>query len=94
MFSWKKSRLVVSVLSSGVLSLVCATSHAGRSVRSDASDNAFEFLGGFWGTDAQQFGGPGFAGRTEFKLNLGNASGARFYTVCMSEDGFPEVGRR
>jgi len=88
MFSWKKSRLVVSVLLSGVLSLVCATSHAGRSVRSDASDNAFEFLGGFWGTDEQQFGGPGFAGRTEFKLNLGNASGARFYTVCMSEDGF------
>jgi len=89
MFSRKKVRLVVSVVSSGLLSLVCASSHAGRSVRSDASDSAFEFLGGFWGTDAQQFGGPGFvAGRTEFKLNLGNSAGARYYTVCMSEDGF------
>ena len=89
MFSRKKVRLVVSVVSSSLLSLVCASSHAGRFVRSDASDSAFEFLGGFWGTDTEQFGGPGFfAGRTEFKLNLGNSAGARYYTVCMSEDGF------
>jgi len=89
MFSRKKSRLVVSVVSSGLLSLVCASSHAGRSVRSDASDSAFDSQGGFWGTDTEQFGVPGFfAGRTEFKLNLGNSAGARYYTVCMSEDGF------
>jgi len=88
MFSGKKSRLVVSVLSSGLLSLVCTSSHAGRSVRSDASDSAFENLGGFWGSDTQEFGATGSEGRTPFKLNLGNASGARFYTVCFSEDGF------
>jgi hypothetical protein len=88
MFSRKKRRLVVSVVSTGVLSLVCASSHAGRSVRSDASDGAFEFLGGFWGSDTQEFGTTGSEGRTEFKLNLGNSAGARYYTVCFSEDGF------
>ena len=62
MYSRKNSRLVVSVaLSSGLLSLVSASSHAGRSVRSDASDGAFEFLGGFWGSDASSLAAPGFA---------------------------------
>jgi hypothetical protein len=88
MISLKKVRLVVSVVTSGMLGLVCAASHAGRSVRSDASDSAFNFLGGFWGTDSQQSGVTGVtAGRTQFKLNF-NSSGARYYTVCMSEDGF------
>ena len=50
MISRKKLRLVLSVVSTGLLSIVCASSQAGRSVRSDASDDAFEFLGGFWGT--------------------------------------------
>jgi hypothetical protein len=72
-----------------MLGLVCASSYAGRSVRSDASDGAFEFLGGFWGDNVQNFGVTGVtAGRTQFKLNFGNSSGARYYTVCMSEDGF------
>jgi hypothetical protein len=71
-----------------MLGLVCATSDAGRSVRSDASDSAFDFQGGFWGDDFQDSGVPGVtAGRTQFKLNF-NSSGARYYTVCMSEDGF------
>ena len=51
MISRKKFRLVLSVVSTGVLSIVSASSQAGRSVRSDSSDAAFEFLGGFWGTD-------------------------------------------
>jgi hypothetical protein len=80
------SRLALSILSTGLLSLAFTTSNAGRSVRSDASDGAFEFLGGFWGTDVDQFGGPGVGVRTEFKLNFG--SGAKYYTACMSEDGF------
>jgi hypothetical protein len=88
MFSRKKVRLVVSFASVGFLTLVSATSDAGRSVRSDASDGAFNFLGGFWGDNAQQFGAPGFGARSEFKLNLGNAAGARYYRICMSEDGF------
>ena len=49
MISRKKLRLVLSVVSTGLLSIVCASSQAGRSVRSDSSDNAFESLGGFWG---------------------------------------------
>ena len=89
MISRKKLRLIVSVVSTGLLSMVCASSQAGRSVRSDASDDAFEFLGGFWGTNNQQFGGPGFAaGRTEFKLRINPSNDARFFMVCMSEEGF------
>ena len=89
MNSRKKLRLVLSVVSTGLLSIVCVSSQAGRSVRSDSSDDAFEFLGGFWGTDNQQFGEPGFAaGRTEFKLRINPADDARFFTVCMSEEGF------
>ncbi len=88
MISRKKVRLVISVVSSGMLGLVCAASHAGRSVRSDSSDGAFEFLGGFWGTDSESSAVDGFtAGRTQFKLNF-NSSGARYYTVCMSKNGF------
>ena len=68
---------------------MCASSQAGRSVRSDSSDGAFEFLGGFWGDDTEQFGTLGFdVGRTEFKLNINPDGSARFFTVCMSEDGF------
>jgi hypothetical protein len=89
MISRKKLRLVLAVVSTGLLSIVCASSHAGRSVRSDASDDAFEFLGGFWGTNAEQFGGPGFAaGRTEFRLKINPSGNPRFFTVCMSEEGF------
>jgi hypothetical protein len=72
-----------------MLGLVCAASHAGRSVRSDASDSAFDFLGGFWGSDVEEFNVQGVtAGRTQFKLNLGNSAGARFYTICMSKHAF------
>lgn len=86
MKSWKKSNVVVCVVSAGLLSLVSASSYAGRSVRSDSSDGAFEFLGGFWGTDTDQFGGPAFAaGKTEFKLRLSPGGSARFYNVCMGE---------
>lgn len=89
MISRKNKRLVLSLVSTGLLSIVCVSSQAGRSVRSDASDDAFEFLGGFWGTNNQQFGPPGFdAGRTDFKLRFNPAEGAHFFTVCMSEDGF------
>lgn len=88
MISRNKLKLVLSVVSVGLLSIVSASSHAGRSVRTDASDGAFEFLGGFWGSDNTLFGSPGFEIRTQFKLNFGNAAGARYYTVCMSEDGF------
>ena len=89
MISRKKLRLILSVVSTGLLSIVCASSQAGRSVRSDASDDAFEFLGGFWGTNNQQFGDPGFAaGRTEFKLRINPSDDARFFMVCMSEEGF------
>jgi hypothetical protein len=84
----KKVRLVISAVSMGMLGLVCATSNAGRSVRSDASDGAFDFLGGFWGDNQQDAGVAGVtAGRTQFKLKF-NSSDARYYTVCMSEDGF------
>lgn len=88
MISRKKSRLVLSIVFSGLLSIMCTSSYAGRSVRSDASDSAFDTLGGFWGEDTEQFAVSGIEGRTEFKLNFGNAAGARFYTFCMSEDGF------
>lgn len=88
MNSRKKLKLVLTVISTGLLSIVCVTSQAGRSVRSDESDDAFEFLGGFWGSSDQQFGEPGFAGRTEFKLKINPSSDARFFTVCMSEEGF------
>jgi hypothetical protein len=49
MISRKKVRLVFSVVSAGMLGLVCAASHAGRSVRSDAGDS-FDFFGAFWET--------------------------------------------
>ena len=49
MNSRKKPRLVLSVISTGLLSIVCASSQAGRSVRSDSSDGAFEFFGGILG---------------------------------------------
>lgn len=91
MNSRKKTRLVLSVMSTGLLSIVCASSQAGRSVRSDASDSAFEFLGGFWGSDTQAFGDAGFAaGKTEFKLKLKPNGDARFFTVCMGE-GFVKL---
>ena len=62
-------------------------------MRSDASDGAFEFLGGFWGTDTQQFGDAGFAaGRTEFKLKISPNGKARFFTVCMGEGFVKFVG--
>lgn len=89
MISRTKQRLVLSVVSTGLLSIVCVSSQAGRSVRSDSSDGAFDFLGGFWGTDNQQFGGPGFdTGTTDFKLRVNPAERAHFFTVCMSEEGF------
>ena len=90
MISRKKQRLVLSVVSTGLLSMVCASSQAGRAVRSDSSDGAFDSLGGFWGEDA--FADPPFPGfdfgRTEFKLKINPNGEARFFTVCMSEDGF------
>jgi hypothetical protein len=86
--SKNKLRLVLSIVSVGLLSIVSASSYAGRSVRTDSSDGAFEFLGGFWGSDNTLFGSPGFEIRTQFKLNFGGPGGARYYTVCMSEDGF------
>ena len=39
MNSQKKAKLVLSVLSAGLLSIVSASSQAGRSVRSDAGDS-------------------------------------------------------
>ena len=87
----KNSRLVFTVIASGLLGLMSASSHAGRSVRSDASDGAFAFLGGFWGSDFEQFGGTGFdAGRTAFKLRLSKGGKARFFNVCMG-DGFVKL---
>jgi hypothetical protein len=88
MNSSQKSRLFLCVVSTALLSLMSAGSQAGRSVRSDSSDGAFEFLGGFWGSDVQQFGEPGFAVRTEFKLKINPSGDARYFTVCMSEEGF------
>ena len=80
MNSRKKTRIVLSVISTGLLSIVCASSQAGRSVRSDASDGAFESLGGFWGSDIEQFGDAGFAaGKTEFKLKIRPSGDARFF---------------
>ena len=64
MNSWKKFRLILSVVSTGVLSIVSANSEAGRAVRSDSGDIAFESLGGFWGDDFQQNRGPGLRCRT------------------------------
>ena len=91
MNSRKKSRLFLSVVSAALLSIVCASSQAGRSVRSDASDGAFEFLGGFWGSDIDQFGGPSFdAGKTDFKLKINPNGKARFFHVCMGE-GFVKL---
>ena len=54
MFSWKKVRLVFTFASVGLLSLLSAPTEAGRSVRSDSSDTAFEALGGFWGDTLYQ----------------------------------------
>jgi hypothetical protein len=84
-----RSTLVLSALMTSLLSMQPAYGAAGRSVRSDASDSAFDFLGGFWGTDNQQFGPPGFdSGRTDFKLRINPSETARFFRICMSEDGF------
>jgi len=89
MNSQKQSRLVLCALATGLLSILSLSSHAGRSVRSDSSDDAFEFLGGFWGTNNQQFGSPGFdAGPTDFKLRLKPSDRPHFFRVCMSEEGF------
>jgi hypothetical protein len=91
MNSGQKSRLVLCALSVTLLSVVSASSHAGRSVRSDSSDSAFEFLGGFWGTDNEQFGGPSFdVGQTEFKLRINPGGNARYFNVCMGE-GFVKL---
>lgn len=84
----QKSRLFVCVVSAALLSLVSAGSQAGRSVRTDSSDDAFEFLGGFWGSEFGQSGEPGLTVRTEFKLKLNPSGNARNYTICMSEEGF------
>jgi hypothetical protein len=74
-----------------LLSIVSASSQAGRPVRSDASDGAFDFLGCFWGTDTQQFGDAGFAaGKTEFKLKIKPSGKANFFNVCMGE-GFVKL---
>lgn len=90
MNSRKKTRIVLSVISTGLLSIVCASSQAGRSVRSDAGDS-FESLGAFWGNDNEQSGGPGFAaGKTEFKLKISPNGKARFFNVCMGE-GFVKL---
>jgi hypothetical protein len=87
----QQSRLIICALSTALLSVVSTSSYAGRSVRSDASDSAFEFLGGFWGTDNDQFGGPSFdAGRTDFKLKINPGGNARFFNVCMGE-GFVKL---
>ena len=86
MNSPKKNRLVLAVVTTGLLSIVCTSSQAGRPVRSDSSDGAFDFVGGFWGSDTEQFGGPGFAvGKTEFRLKINPNGNARFFTVCMGE---------
>lgn len=91
MNSRNRFRPVLSVVSTALLSIVCVSSQAGRSVRSDSGDGAFEFLGGFWGDDTEQFGGPGFdAGLTEFKLKINPNGSARFFTVCMGE-GFVKL---
>ena len=83
------SRVVLTALMTGLLSVQSASGAAGRSVRSDSSDSAFDFLGGFWGTDNQQFGPPGFdAGPTDFKLRLNPSQPPHFFRICMSEDGF------
>jgi hypothetical protein len=84
---WKRSKPVLTVVSAVVLTIVSASSDAGRAVRSDSSDTAFDDLGGFWGSDVEQFGA-GISGRTQFRLNLGTAAGARFWTFCQSDDGF------
>ena len=89
MNSRKQTKLVLSVLSAGLLSIVSASSQAGRSVRSDAGDS-FEFFGAIWGND-EQFGGPGFAaGKTEFKLKIKPNGKANFFNVCMGE-GFVKL---
>jgi hypothetical protein len=89
MISLKRRGKVLAVVSTGLLCLVgTSNSHAGREIRVDSSDGAFEFLGGFWGTDTEQFGGPGISVRTEFKLKVNPANPPHFWTVCMSEDGF------
>lgn len=81
-----RSKWAVCAVAAGVMATVSATSHAGRAIRADASDGAFEFLGGFWGDDNRQFGGPSFdVGKTEFKLRLNPNHPARYYNVCMGE---------
>jgi len=89
--SQTRSKLVFCALMTGLLSVQSASGAAGRSVRSDSSDSAFDFLGGFWGTDLQGFG-PGFdAGKTDFKLRINPNESAHFFKVCMSEDGFVKL---
>jgi hypothetical protein len=89
MLSQKTRRLALSIVSAGLL-IVCTSSDAGRSVRTDSSDTAFESQGGFWGTDNDEFERvtEDFASRTEFKLNFGTSAGARFWTVCTSTKGY------
>jgi hypothetical protein len=80
-------------MTAGLLGLVSADSHAARSVRADSSDSAFDSLGGFWGSDNFQFGGPGFAtGRTDFKLKINPNGNARFFNVCMGEGFLRLIG--
>jgi hypothetical protein len=83
---WKTGKPVLSAVSAAVLIMVSASSDAGRAVRSDSSDTAFDILGGFWGENFEQFGA-GISGRTQFRLNFGTAAGARFWTFCQSDDG-------
>lgn len=85
MNSRSRVRLAVCAVSAAMLCALSAPSHAGRSVRSDSGDGAFEFLGGFWGTDNQQFGPGVEAGQTPFKLKFRPKGGAHYYKVCMSE---------
>ena len=77
----------------GLLSIVCVSSQAARSVRSDSSDGNFDFAGAFWGTNNRPgdfpFQGPGLdAGTTDFKLRINPAEAPHFFRVCMSEEGF------
>lgn len=81
-----RSKWAVCAVAAGAMAFMSAASHAGRAIRADASDGAFNSLGGFWGDDNQQFGGPSFdAGKTEFKLKLAPRTAPRYFNVCMGE---------
>ena len=90
----QKSRLIFCILSTALLSIGSADSQArGRAVRSDSSDSAFDFLGGFWGTDNEQFGGPSFdVGKTEFRLKIKPSAQPHFFNVCMGEGFIKLIG--